>query len=493
MARQRYKKPPFSRRFFPDNLGVFPRFHHKWRYLRVKRIPKPNGKTRKILVPHGKLKEAQLTALKYLSEKVQGRYPIDLLNCQTAYKRGSSAYKNAKIHQNYEVSVKFDLKSCFDTIPQNSHAAHRAYRRYSRKFFRGRKMGKSTRKYHAAARTVSIEEALYNEGIPQDISRWIADVATFDGFLYQGSPLSPLLCNIVTKQLLCRRMLKLATVYHMPIFQMDDGSKNPWFFVIPHDLSKDNTLYVYGLQSHKDNLMLKAVAEKLSVSFNTWLKNPISGSITVEDMVPRAGEPTPKMLLRYGQKAWQPRKPMHVRKLIEYLQQHPTLKVPPGQKHGPVTHHPLGKTVFTLYADDGVFSSNNRKLPQLRFILKNVIRDSGFRPNTKKGIRVMRGCRRFVTGFEVSKVPKNSPEGSRGVRMPWPERDKRYRRKLHHMKIGKIPITEENVRSFCGSLEYLRRPNPRAWAKFAKTFYNLVVTNTTDANITNLVARFKGL
>ena len=228
-----------------------------------------------------------------------------------------------------------------------------------------------------------------------------------------------------------------------------------------------------------------------------WLhsRGVASGSVVIEDMVPKPGEPTNKMLLRYGQNAWMHRRPAMIRNILSHLERHQDLKPTPGMPGIPakpvIKHHTLGKTIFTLYADDGVFSSNNRKLPLIRFILKNVIRDSGFRPNATKGIRVMRGHRRTITGFEVSAPPKGCPPGSSGARLSWPERDKRYRRKLHYMETGRLPIDEKLVHSFAGSLEYLRVPNPNAWKKHARKFYNIVVAATTDETILNLVARFK--
>ena len=490
MIIRKNKRELFPRRWFPTDLSTqVPEYHDKHRYLRVKFIPKPSGKKRRILVPSGILRDSQYLALRYLSEKCSGRYPVQLLTCQTAYKRGSSAYKNACEHEHFDISVKYDLKNCFDSIPENKHGAEKHVRRFGRATYLKPKSISTRTKYLSSA--VSVSGALTAEGIPHDIARWIADVGTFNGYLYQGSPLSPLLCNIVTKQALCKRMMKLATAYHMPLFEVS-CSHGTWYIVVPYERSKDdNTVYVYNLESHDECCHLKGMANKLSLATSYHVPSSVSRSVVVEDMVLRAGEEPSKMLLRYAQKAWLPRRPGTVAKILRALSCSDGMAQMIADKEVSIKHCDIAKTVFTLYCDDGVFSSNNRKLPLIRHILRNVVRDSGFRLNNKKGIRIMKGHRRKITGFEVSKPPEGSPDGDRGVRLSWKERDKRYRRVLHYMRTGKTTIDLQSVQSFAGSLEYLRKPNPVAWRRYAREFYGMVSSSVSDPAILKMVDRFK--
>lgn len=478
------KAEVFPRRWFPKDLGKTTEFHNKHRYLHIKWIPKPSGKKRRILIPNGPLRKAQYLALRYLTEKSGGRWPVTLFTCQTAYKKGASAYKNAAEHEGYKVSVKFDLKNCFDSIPKDDAQAAN----HTRRFFGGSGPRRPGQKYWPSV--MSVQRALEREGIPTDVAAWIADVGTYQGYLYQGSPLSPILCNTVTKQVLCRRMMRLATVYHLPLFNVS-CSCGTWQLVVPHKFELDNPakLWVHGLKSHDNCEMLKHIGNRLSVSSRS--KKSPGWTMSIEDMVPRDGETTDDMLLRYAQRAWQPRTPKRIADVLKRLKRYAAIGALLKDGRHSIQHHPLGKTLFTLYCDDGVFSSNNTRLSMIRHILKNVVRDCGFRINTKKGIRIMKGHRRKITGFEVSKPPEGSPPGDRGVRLSWKERDKRYRRVLHYMRTGKKPVDLQTVRSFAGSLEYLRVPNPQAWKKYAREFYELVSKSTSEQEILHIVNRFK--
>lgn len=72
-------------------------------------------------------------------------------------------------------------------------------------------------------------------------------------------------------------------------------------------------------------------------------------------------------------------------------------------------HH---KFIYTRYADDLVFSSNNEKLPKLIPFFKQLIREEGFEVNERKISVMRRGQRQVVTGLVVNEEP-NLPRRQR--------------------------------------------------------------------------------
>lgn len=451
-------------------------FAFKARYLTTRLIPKSGGRFRKIIIPRGKLREAQDLALAYLQHNYSdcGRYGIALLDCHTAFKRGCNAYMNAERHLDFGMSVKFDIKDFFDSVPGFPRRARRISSYYERRRQSRRDRAKTrgqalpTSKYHATA--LSVFECLLREGIPEDIARWITDIATLRGYLYQGSPLSPLLSSLVTKHCLAKKMLKLATVYDLPIFTMF----GKWHMVISF---KGDKVWYHGADT--DSLQFKMVQHILRRRICVRGLFPVctKQAPVWEEMTRQENETHEQMLLRYGNMAWAPRKSGFIskarRSIIRKIFQ-------PGGKgaekhqleYHDMKHHPLGKCVFTLYADDGVFSSNNRRLFMVRHVIRRVIEDSGFRVNTKKGIRVMRRSR-FITGYQVAPGDTNTRDP--GVRLDWKTTDREYRVALHHMKIGRRPMNEETIRHFEGKLAYLKLSNPNSWAVYAARFRDLIL------------------
>jgi hypothetical protein len=484
-------------------------FFQKTRYLSWRKIPKADGRVRKILVPHGDLREVQDAALLYLTSRDPdtGKYPFFLPPAQTAFKRGASAYANAKKHDGYAMSIKFDIKDFFDSVPATVKRSRRI-----QNFFRRRLNGKySVRRKGQVVRTGqrrcgyrivahTVVGCLIKEGVPPDIATYIADISSYRGYLYQGSPLSPLLANLVTKHCLVPRMQRLASVYDLPIYRVRDG-----YVVIAMDGKK---LWYYGLDPQGPELKLLRIlmdhGHPMGTANYVWQQGPPVqwGTHTefVEMVQATPGESMRDMTIRYGQQAWVHRMPKAVRNLRKYL----VRKVRNVEENRPfmleyrdVSIPDWARCVFTLYADDGMFSSNNTRLHLMRKVIRRVAECSGFRINTKKGVRVMRRGR-YVTGYEVSEAPKESLD--HGPRVDHKTRDQKFRRPLHHMKVGRLPINEETVHMFNGRLAWLKQSNPNWWRRFAVQFRDLVMdaahsTDTHEAGqyLADQVERYKHL
>ena len=470
-------------------------FKHKCRYLRNKIIPKGNGEVRSLLVPTGKLKELQQDALKYLTsvDPDTGQYPIQLFDCHTAFKRGASAYQNAQVHVGYRMSVKFDIKGFFDSIPTTRRSAakrrHFIFRHLGA--FANSAKANATRSYatptpkprklpafpvRKTVRVMSVQEALVLHAIPTDIATFIADIAGWKGKLYQGSPLSPLLANLVTREILCKRLLKLAAVYNMPVFSVRGDKK---YLVVSFAGDK---LWTHGFSPEDKDLQL---IKELVTETRVHPSNPLPWGTYTEFcvMTKQCPEETDEqMLLRYGALAWKPGKSGAVKGIRKHFTRK-TRRFKVKDEHGEDVAKPRSfsysafriwpkaKTVFTLYADDGMFSSNNPKLFMLKYVLKRILEHSGFLANKSKGIRVMKSSR-YVTGYETGKCPPETKD--KGARIPWRVIDQKYRRPLHHLKVGRLPLTIDFVHSFSGKLAYLQQSNLNSWKKYAAEFRDTV-------------------
>lgn len=474
-------------KFYDKHRFLLGRIHY---YLGHKTIKKRNGKPRRIVIPRGPLKEAQRIALDYLMNSTDNQYPIKLLSCQTAYKRNCSALTNAKRHVGYNISVKFDLKDFFDNIPAQPKDAAKLLRKirmrqkqrmleslrrrgkiqpgnkitvqYTSAWWNSRlqRRGRASRSRFMQF-VPNVHSALVKAGIAKDIAAWISDIGSYRGFLYQGSVLSPLLSNLVTKTYLCPRLLKLGRGYDLPLWSING---NAAWFVIDRSNAK---VFTHTCKSRKPlTRVMKQVAEVFGYAH--------------EPMQKLTDETDKEMLLRYANAAWIPRTEL-VARLTWAMKQSPKISKYLAKNAEPrIKLDPMAKTMFTLYADDGMFSSNNKELGKMKYVLRNVIEDSGFLINEAK-VKVMRGNRRRVTGYEVA----HPPEGQSTARIPFKVRKQKYRHPLHLMKWGKIPITESTVRSFGGKLAHLKRSNSEHYVKFRHAF-RLIVAETKDDQLTKL-------
>lgn len=466
--------------------------------------------------------------LQYLTSKDPdtGQYPLKAYRCQTAFKRGCSAYENASRHADYAVSVKFDIRKFFDSIPATEARATSILR-----FFHIKKQvankerqkklaakaaaaankpqSKQVQRYRSGYSTIvtSVVQVLAEAGIDHDIAKLIADVSSFKGYLYQGSPLSPVLANAVTARVLVPRLLKLAKHYTLPVLQIK-GSK----FLVAAPATHE--YWHTGFDENDPDL--KYVIDTLSQSTTQFqvhrvvtprIKIAVGSKISCTHMQPLPDEDVDQMVLRYANKAWVhgvPKLTTTLKDVLAYTGKRRQARrqreraaesaEPPSKPRGSpwldvrVWHK--AKTVFTLYADDGMFSSNNNALHRIRHVLRRIVEDCGFSVNSKKGIRVMRSSR-YVTGYEVSKAPEGTLDP--GARLGYKHRDAEYRRPLHYMKCGKVPITEEVVNQFNGKLAYLKQSNENSWKRYAREFRDVVRASTSNQEILKMVERYGAL
>lgn len=486
---------PFSRGPFPPKGSMPTSFAYKHRFLAKRKIPKSGGRFRTILVPRGKLREAQDLALDYLQHCYGGRYGISLMHCQTAFKRGCNAYENAERHAPYSMSVKFDIKDFFDSIPGFPRKARKIAAHFAKQKEQRRRSGKATaRRSRYRVDVLSVYECLVREGIDEDIARWITDIGTVRGYLYQGSPLSPLLSNLVTKHNLAKKMIKLGTTYDLPIFKMFQD----WYMVLDYSGQK---VWYYGteLTTLQCKMVQRLINDALAFpAYRSGLPFNVKVAPRWDRMVPADGESVEDMLVRYGQRGWSPRRASVVAKFRKYMSRshwkYDPNKPPLTLNHRDIQHHPLGKTVFTLYADDGVFSSNNKKLYMIRHVIRRVVEDCGFRINTKKSIRVMRRSR-YITGYQVCAAGPDAKDT--GTRIDSKTRAREYRAWLDHVRKGKRVLDEGSIYHFEGKLAYLKLSNPNWWKIYAVEFRELLLkvppSSSAALLATTIAERYKHL
>jgi RNA-directed DNA polymerase len=104
--------------------------------------------------------------------------------------------------------------------------------------------------------------------------------------------------------------------------------------------------------------------------------------------------------------------------------------------------------VYTRYADDLTFSSENRKPrpPVIRDIVRSIVEDEGFRLNEEKAAIMSVGRRQLVTGLVVSEHGINIPRRIRRL----------LRSAIHHWP----QQTEERRASIRGWVSYLHAIDP---------------------------------
>ena len=142
-------------------------------------IPKKNGGTRVILAPNHNLKfiQSQLSEILYTC--------IDEINIEKGvegslsfgYRKGSSIFDNAKIHKKKRFVFNIDLKNYFDAIN---------FGRVRGFFIKNR-----------------------NFNLDEDVATVIAQIACHNNALPQGSPVSPVISNLIG-HILDIRLSKLA-------------------------------------------------------------------------------------------------------------------------------------------------------------------------------------------------------------------------------------------------------------------------------------------
>ena len=468
---------------FPEDLAkFFAPNEQKLRYIYRKMIPKRSGGLRTILVPTGKLRAAQDLALSYLMHKSpdSGEYPVSMMNCQMAYRRGVNAYQNACKHDGYRVSVKLDISDFFDSIPAFPRKACRKRRGILRKLKLLRRQTVNanakvldhqnlTRKRVVV---LSVEEALLAEGIRPNVAKWISDVGSLNGYLYQGSPLSPVLSNLVAKHLLCRRMLAIAARYSLPIFTV----KGRWSFVL--DDSTRSIVHEASADPAELECLVRATG---------YLTSPLCqvGEESAEDA-----------LVRVANSMWRParrRRPSDMRRNICDFLYKVVRKAesPPAVLPSELKHHRAGLCVFTIYADDIVFSSNNHRLIAIKHYIARVLTHCGFSLNRKKRVKVS-WANPHITGYVTGPCPEESKD--KGARISKSVRLSRYRAPLHNLKTGKLPLTAENIRTMDGRLAYLRLSNPEWHKIYATELYDIVQGSNLpdeDKSIVAHLERFK--
>lgn len=156
---------------------------NKKAYYKKTPIPKRNGRgMRNIIDPHPTLKALQKRIALFLEKGVR----IQAHEASHSFRKGRSHITNAQMHTVSKHRVKFDLKNFFPSITIeilcNSLTRNHIFFLAS-PLLSGRTLGDET------VETLQKEVVEFMELMPE--------IATFEGGLPQGSPLSPILTNIV--------------------------------------------------------------------------------------------------------------------------------------------------------------------------------------------------------------------------------------------------------------------------------------------------------
>jgi hypothetical protein len=141
-------------------------------------IPKKKGGTRTIKAPKGKLKSVQKNLASALDKHYSKTTKKNTVS--HAYLKSKNTITNAKIHRNKKIVLNIDLKDFFES------------------FHFGRVKG--------------FFEKNKNFKVPTEVAIIIANITCFEGSLPQGSPLSPIITNLIC-QIFDNRILKLAKKY----------------------------------------------------------------------------------------------------------------------------------------------------------------------------------------------------------------------------------------------------------------------------------------
>jgi RNA-directed DNA polymerase len=147
------------------NFELIPRINSLYYTFK---IPKGNGKFRKITAPSTELKEAQREVLRGLSHIKVSRDAMGFTN-------GRFIVTNARKHLEQPFIMNLDMKDFFPSVTWGM-----------------------------------VVRALIREGIEEELAKNIAWLCTLDGVLPQGAPTSPFLTNIVCKPM-DKKISKLCT------------------------------------------------------------------------------------------------------------------------------------------------------------------------------------------------------------------------------------------------------------------------------------------
>lgn len=130
-------------------------------------IPKKNGEYREIWAP----KDALMRILKPLNRILQCVFEDKIHYCTNGFSYGRDIIRNARPHVNKRFVLNCDISNFFPSVEQRR------------------------------IETVLGLNPINLKGNKKTIAAYIAEVTTFNGFLVQGAPTSPVLSNLVTQKL----------------------------------------------------------------------------------------------------------------------------------------------------------------------------------------------------------------------------------------------------------------------------------------------------
>ena len=142
-------------------------------YYRIFDIPKKKGGFRTITAPHSSLKNIQ----KWIYYNILNN--IKIHGCAHGFAPSKSILTNANVHINQKYLLKIDLKDFFPSIPMS----------YVLQLFK-------------------------SLGYTSKVAFYLSSLCCYDGCLAQGSPVSPVISNVIAKHL-DRRLYRIAKKYNL--------------------------------------------------------------------------------------------------------------------------------------------------------------------------------------------------------------------------------------------------------------------------------------
>ncbi len=142
-------------------------------YYRTFDIPKKKGGFRTITAPHSSLKNIQ----KWIYYNILNN--IKIHGCAHGFAPSKSILTNANVHINQKYLLKIDLKDFFPSIPMS----------YVLQLFK-------------------------SLGYTSKVAFYLSSLCCYDGCLAQGSPVSPVISNVIAKHL-DRRLYRIAKKYNL--------------------------------------------------------------------------------------------------------------------------------------------------------------------------------------------------------------------------------------------------------------------------------------